>query len=219
MTRVKICGVTEAAHAIAAAEAGADFVGVVFAGSPRRVSLAQARAIASAVRASGSSFPKLVGVFANDPLEDVAAAVEAVPLDMTQLSGDEPLEYLEQTPKPAIRAVHLTPGQPGPEALSTGRRGLAALKGTGALPLLDAKAGGRYGGTGLALDRAVVRELALETDFLLAGGLTPENVAHVVAEVRPWGVDVSSGVETNGRKDAAKIRAFVAAVRGAAGSR
>ena len=83
----------------------------------------------------------------------------------------------------------------------------------GVTPLLDAKVDARYGGTGRRFDHAAARDAARRHDFLLAGGLTPENVAEAVAEVRPWGVDVSSGVETGGAKDPAKIRAFIQAVR------
>ena len=90
---------------------------------------------------------------------------------------------------------------------------LDALRALGTTPLLDAKVDARYGGTGRRFDHAAAREAARKHDFLLAGGLTSENVAEAVAGVRPWGVDVSSGVETGGVKDAAKIRAFIEAVR------
>ena len=210
MTHVKICGISRREDAEAAA--GADFIGLVFADSPRRVTLEQARALVEAVR-SRPDPPKTVGVFANNPLDDVNETARALALDYVQLSGDEPDDDLRRVEAPVIRAVHVQagPGQrPDPAALAAR---LDALHALGVTPLLDAKVDARYGGTGRRFDHASARDAARRHDFLLAGGLTPENVAEAVAEVRPWGVDVSSGVETAGAKDPAKIRAFIEAVR------
>ena len=211
MTHVKICGISRPEDAEAAA--GADFIGLVFAESPRRVTVEQARALVEAVR-SRPDPPKAVGVFANNPLDEVNETAHALALDYVQISGDEPDDYLRRVEAPVVRAVHVEagPGRPDPAALAAR---LDVLRALGATALLDAKVDARYGGTGRRFDHASARDAARDHDFLLAGGLTPENVAEAVAEVRPWGVDVSSGVETGGAKDAAKIRAFIEAVRAA----
>ena len=214
MTYVKICGLSRVADVEAAA--GADFIGLMFAESPRHITLDQARALVDAVRSLPSP-PKAVGVFANNPIDEVNETARALALDYVQISGDETDDYLGGLEAPVIRSVHVEAGvgqRPDPAAL--GAR-LDALRTLGATPLLDAKVDARYGGTGRRFDHDAAREAAREYDFLLAGGLTPENVAQAVAGVRPWGVDVSSGVETNGVKDPAKIRAFIQAVRSADG--
>ena len=212
MTHVKICGISRQEDAEAAA--GADFIGLMFAVSPRRVTLEQARALVEAVR-SRPDPPKAVGVFANNPLDEVNKTAHALALDCVQISGDEPDDFLGGLEAPVIRSVHVEAraGQ-RPDTAALAAR-LDALHALGATPLLDAKVDARYGGTGRRFDHAAAREAARDHDFLLAGGLTPENVAEAVAGVRPWGVDVSSGVETGGVKDAARIRAFIEAVRGA----
>ena len=212
-TKIKICGIIEPRHAIVAAEAGADFIGMVFAESPRRVTIGQARQIVSAVRELPGTAPRMVGVFANSPREEIEATAEALDLDFIQLSGDEPEEMLEALRLPLIRAIHMRLDQPAPVALLSARRAVATLQALDVLPLLDTRAQGLLGGTGQRFDHSVAEELARETDFLLAGGLDPDNVHEVIARVQPWGVDVSSGVETNGSKDGAKIRAFVQMVR------
>ena len=217
MSKIKICGVTQPSHALAAAEAGADFIGMVFAPSQRRLSREQAKAIAEAVRGSGGPQPKLVGVFVDADPREVNSIADEVGLDMAQLSGDEDVDYLSEIERPAIKVVHV-PSKPPAEVAWPGiRRGLAVLRQAEAVPLLDTEVEGQAGGTGRSFDWDVAGELAQEFDFLLAGGLTPENVAEAVARVRPWAVDVSSGVETDGVKDTAKIRAFIQAVRRAEG--
>ncbi len=212
MTYVKICGISRKADAEAAASA--DFIGLMFAESPRRVTLEQARGLVEAVR-SHPDPPKAVGVFANNSFDEVNETARTLGLDYVQISGDEPDDYVRRVEAPVIRSVHLEAGAgQRPNAAALAAR-LDALRALGATPLLDAKVDARYGGTGRRFDHAAARDAAREHDFLLAGGLTPENVAEAVAGVRPWGVDVSSGVETGGVKDAARIRAFIEAVRGA----
>ena len=210
MTYVKICGLSRVEDVEAAADA--DFIGIMFAESPRHVTLEQALFLVGAVRSLPSP-PKAVGVFANNPVDEVNETARALALDYGQISGDEADDELRRIDAPVIRSVHVeaAPGQrPDPAALAARLESLRAL---GATPLLDAKVDARYGGTGRRFDHAVARDAARHHDFILAGGLTPENVAEAVAEVRPWGVDVSSGVETGGVKDPAKIRAFLEAVR------
>ena len=169
------------------------------------------------MRGSSGPQPKLVGVFVNAEPREVNSIADEVGLDMAQLSGDEDVDYLSEIQRPVIKAVHV-PSEPPAEVAWPGvRRGLAILREAGAVPLLDTEVEGQAGGTGRPFDWEVARELAQDFDFMLAGGLTPENVAEAVARVRPWAVDVSSGVETDGVKDTAKIRAFIQAVRRAEG--
>ena len=223
MTLVKICGIREPAHALAAAEAGADFIGMVFAESRRRVTVEQAQAIARAlggapVSAVGEGTeaiqallvhkrPLLVGVFADADPETINRTAEAVGLDLVQLSGDEPWDICYKLSRPVLKAVKVRDGASAEEII-------AALR-PGAIPLLDTHVEGALGGSGRPFDWSVAAAVACRFPIVRAGGLTPENVGEAVRRVRPWAVDVSTGVETDGVKDVEKICAFVAAVRGA----
>ena len=212
MTRVKICGIKEEAHALAVIEAGGDLIGLVFAPSQRQVTPAQARQIVSAVK-SHSHAIEVVGVFVNMPAQEVNMIASSCHLDWVQLSGDEPWEYCRQITKPLIKAVRIRQGQ-RPEQiganLATGERILSSQK---HLYLLDSQVKGRYGGTGISFDWSLARQVAEQFPVIIAGGLNPDNVAQVIEMVAPWGVDVSSGVEVGGAKDIVKIRAFIEAVR------
>jgi len=218
VTLVKICGLREPAHALAAAEAGADFVGLVFAESRRQVTVEQARAIVHALgeplAAAGGGAesieallrrkrPLTVGVFAGADVETINRTAEAVGLDLVQLSGDEPWDMCDKLSRPVLKSVRVRDGTSAEEII-------AALR-PGAVPLLDTHAEGALGGTGRPFDWSVAAEVARRLPVILAGGLTPENVGEAVRRVRPWAVDVSSGVETAGVKDVGKIRAFIAA--------
>jgi phosphoribosylanthranilate isomerase len=203
--RVKICGLREVEHARAAVEAGADMLGFIFYRPVRRyVEPAAAREIA---RALPRGWAELVGVFVNEEPETMRAVAELVGLDLIQLSGDEPVEVTAALDRPVVRTVHV-------DAATTleqiGQRAAGAR-----LIHLDARQAGQYGGTGIRIDPRLAREAAALGPVLLAGGLDAANVAGAIALAEPWGVDVSSGVETDGRKDPARIRAFVAAARAA----
>lgn len=242
MVRVKICGLTTPEQAAFAAGQGADFIGLVFAEqSRRRVTLHQARAIMAAlpvpatvstrgrheaaeerapVRWFESSAqylgdrllrkrPLVVGVFADMPATIVNAIADRVGLDLVQLSGHEPWEEALAIRRPVIKAVRIAPGATATAVLDE------IEVGTANLCLLDTDSGGRLGGTGETFDWAVATEVAAEMPIMLAGGLTPHNVAGAIRAVRPWAVDVSSGVEVEGIKSAERMRAFVTAVRAA----
>lgn len=209
-TKIKICGIRDAVTARAAAEAGADFIGVVFAESRRRVSTEQALEIADAVR----DYPTgVVGVFVNAAVAEVNRLAARCGLDRVQLSGDENWEYCRQIERPLIRAVRVPPGWGEEELAGKLAEGRRELGGREAVYLLDTYDRQRYGGTGRTFDWGIAVKAAAEFPLMVAGGLTPENVGGVVAGLGPWGVDVSGGVETGGIKDAARIRAFVKAVR------
>jgi phosphoribosylanthranilate isomerase len=208
MTLVKICGLRTIEHALAAADAGADMLGLVFAESRRQVSPEQAALIAEAVRATRhAGRVSLVGLFVNEAPERMLEIARQCGLDTIQLSGEEASEMAKQLPGiPMLKAIRLD-GAPGEAGW------LHANHAPSVRLLVDAHVPGSYGGAGVLADWSRAAEMARRRPIILAGGLTPANVDAAIREVHPWGVDVSSGVETNGVKDAAKIKAFVAATR------
>ncbi|MEQ8848202.1 phosphoribosylanthranilate isomerase [Botrimarina sp.] len=209
MFRVKICGVTTPADAAQAVAAGADAIGLNFyAKSPRCVSVEAARDVADAARGA-----LRVGVFVNASAGEITAIAVLAGLNAIQLHGDEPASLLAELPAalPVVRAVRVgTEGlAPALEWLEQARR----LSRPVAALLADAAAAGAYGGSGKTADWRVLAEergRLGETPLVLAGGLTPENVAEAIRLVAPDGVDTASGVEQSpGRKDADKVAQFV----------
>ncbi len=218
MTRVKICGIRDKAHALAAIEDGSNFIGLVFAPSQRQLTPAQAGEIVNAVK-KYSEATVIVGVFVNMPATEVNRTASSCNIDWVQLSGDESWDYCRQITKPLIKAIRIKPGQRPEEIcedLATGARVLSSQR---CAYLLDSQVKSKYGGTGVTFDWELAQQAAEQFPVIIAGGLTPENVAQAIKIVSPWGVDVSSGVETGGVKDIAKIRAFIKAVRRADGSK
>ena len=201
MTRVKICGITSAEDAAAAVDAGADALGVVFApGTPRYVAPDLAAGILEAV----PPLVATVGVFVDRPLEEVLRIVSVLGLHAVQLHGQEPAAYSRRIPVPVIRAVRV--------------RDAASLRSLETYPahafLLDAYVEGLPGGTGTPISLDLARQAKGRKPVILSGGLRPETVSQAVRLVRPYGVDVSSGVEASpGRKDHAKVREFIVNVR------
>jgi len=203
-TRVKICGITRAQDAHAACAAGADALGFVFyRPSPRYVESAVAREVLRAL----PPFVASVGLFVDPTPEEVERALAAARVDLLQFHGDEPPELCERFGLPYIKAIRM---RPGVDLLEYARR----FKGDRGL-LLDAYVSGTPGGTGSSFEWSrVPPELPLP--IVLSGGLNPENVADAIRQVRPWAVDVSSGVEAaKGIKDPQRIVAFIAGVRNA----
>jgi len=215
MTRVKICGITDVAHVEAIAAAGADLISVVFAPSPRQLTLEKAEEIASAARKQGLL---AVGVFVNTPAGEVNTIASACGLDWVQLSGDEDLECCRQMEKPFIKAIHIAPDWDKEQLLAHLESHQRKLRHHSPIYLLDTQVEDKYGGTGRVFSWDIARRAAERYPVMIAGGLDPENVGKVVAELKPWGVDVSSGVESGGIKDTKKIEAFIAAVRRAKAS-
>ena len=215
MTRFKICGLRETGHAVAAADSGADFLGFNFVhGVRRRLSEERGQAVISGYRAlSGDGGPKLVGLFANQTLEEVNRTVGRCGLDLAQICGDEPLDYLDGVDVPVIRQIRVRVDGPIDRTVAETLGAVSAITDRGHMALLDRHVAGALGGTGLSFDWDVARQVAERYDILLAGGLSPDNVASAIERVRPWAVDVSSGVETGGVKAPDKILAFARQVR------
>lgn len=212
MTRVKICGIRQKIHALAAAEAGADFIGLIFAPSQRQVTPVQAEKIAAAVKQSGHA-TEIVGVFVNMPATEVNKIADACHLDRVQLSGDEPWEYCCEINKPLIKAVRVSRWQSPQEICEVLANGASVLAHQKHVYLLDSRVKGKFGGTGMTFNWSLARQVAEHFPVIIAGGLTPENVARAIRMVAPWGVDTSSGVEVDGVKHVARIRAFIESVR------
>jgi phosphoribosylanthranilate isomerase len=237
MTRIKICGCMRIADAVAAAEAGADFIGIMFAQSRRRVSPEEAALIVRAVgtplremeqdepppmhpgryptveawfqhgaealdRLLARKRPLVVGVFQDQPIDEVNQIADESGIDLIQLSGDEPWSDCLVANRQAIKVLHERPGMTAAEIS-------AYIQPDAALAfMLDPSHG-----TGATGDWTIARDVAERIPLWLAGGLTPGNVAAAITAVGPWCVDVASGVETNGAKDPAKIAAFIAAAK------
>lgn len=198
MTRIKICGITRAEDAWEAAAAGASAIGMVFwPGSPRAVDVTTARAVVAALPAGVPA----IGVFVNQSVDEINAAIDGVGLFGVQLHGDEPLEMIGRIRRPVIRAASLDDA-----AIIDSLPAAVTL-------LLDAADPRQRGGTGRTIDWQAAAAIARRRPVVLAGGLTPLNVEEAVRVVRPYAVDVSSGVElAPGVKDHARIRAFADAV-------
>lgn len=213
MTIIKICGIKTLPDALAAIEAGANYLGFNF--YPKSVRFIEKDACAQITSVLKRKHPqiKLVGVFVNSSVAEVQNILEACSIDLAQLHGDETPEMLNQLTPRAFKAFRGASENIG-----------AYVRNEAPACLLDASVKGAYGGTGVRADWSAAAELAKRYPILLAGGLNLNNVAEAVRQVRPWGVDVASGVEVPprlggktgpGTKDAGKMKAFVQAVRSA----
>lgn len=212
MTKVKICGLSRVEDALLAGQAGADFLGVVFAPSRRQISLRKALELVKAVDGLNPR-PAVVGVFVNSAAGEVNHIADYCRLDWVQLSGDEGWDYCQRIDRAIIKVIHVPVGKTTGEILADIEIGYRLPLEHRLVCLLDSRVGGVYGGTGQAFDWQLVEEVSARFPVIVAGGLTPVNVVQLLQVVQPWGVDVSSGVEVNGVKSVEKIKAFVSAVR------
>lgn len=188
MTKVKICGLSTVEAVETAVLAGADYIGFVFAASKRQVSLEQAQELAK--RVTGKT--KIVGVFVSPSLEDLELAIGRVPLDMVQIHGTFDEVLIPLISVPVIRAIQLTDQE-------------AQVSSQADYLLFDAP----VAGSGQTFDWGLLKDQKIQQDFFIAGGLTVDNVRQARETFQPYAVDVSSGVETDGRKDIEKIKAFI----------
>jgi phosphoribosylanthranilate isomerase len=210
---VKICGLREPEHAAAAAAAGADMIGFIFAPARRQVTAAAARACIAAARAAAPGRSLFaVGVFVDAPSSEMARIADEAGIDALQLHGSETPDSLQQLPVPVLKAFRPQPGTEATQVVAEidrYRSGHTPPVGI----LIDGYTEGAPGGTGARADWQRAKEVGAIFPFLLAGGLDPDNVGAAIREVRPLGVDVSSGVEVDGVKTADRIEKFIHAAR------
>lgn len=217
--KVKICGLRDTENALAAAHAGADFLGFSFVeGVRRQLQPIEGQMIVRGFRIRGfrrgQDGPKLVGLFRNQPADFVNNVARHADLDYVQLCGEEDESYTSAMWKPVFRQVRVREGA-SPDALAAE---VAPHLAAGRFVLLDRYDAKVPGGGGVTFDWAAAEGVASKQGVLLAGGLTPDNVRLAIERLRPWGVDVSTGVESDGVKDPAKIQAFIAAARSGSAS-
>ncbi len=208
---IKICGLREPEHAVAAAEAGADMIGFIFAPTRRYVSPGVARRAINAAKAVSHGNLVAVGVFVNTAAGDMNAIADEAGLDIIQLSGDERPSDVIGVNRPVIKAL-----RPRPDTTAADLVGVVE-QWNQVIPtvtfLVDGYHPGHFGGTGARADWQLASMLAANQPMMLAGGLDPGNVAEAITTVAPLGVDVSSGVEIGGRKDSETIREFIRQAR------
>lgn len=209
---IKICGITEIEQALAAAGEGADFIGLVFAPSRRMIKVTRAAEIIQAVRRRQNP-PAVAGVFVNSSAMEVNVTADYCELDYIQLSGEETWDYCRHLKRPVIKTLHVAAASTPQSIIDEIQTGYQVLPAERLIFHLDTRVEGLYGGTGRTFDLQLAQEVAARYPVIIAGGLTCGNASQIVKQVRPWGVDVSSGVETGGKKDIRKIKEFIRAVR------
>lgn len=212
MTLLKICGIRELEHAQVAAESGASLIGFVFVPVRREVKPEIAREILETVRQAHADSPAAVGLFVNESSETINRIVAEVGLDLVQLHGDESPELANELDVPAVKALRPDAGQ----TEAAVREAVEAYLSTFQAVQLDSHVPGQWGGTGVKGDWELAANLARDYPLVLAGGLSPENVVEAISSVAPAVADVSTGVETDGRKDVEKIRQFISNARSVA---
>jgi phosphoribosylanthranilate isomerase len=212
MIKIKICGLTDIEAAKVAVESGADYLGIVFAPSRRQLSLKDAKKLADGIHQLKQP-PPVIGVFVNAPASEINNTASLCNLDLVQLSGDESWRYCRQIEYPIVKVIHIKDDTEPKHVLNEMAMGLQTPLKTTPLFLLDSSGGDYGGGSGVVFDWQLAATVATQFPVIIAGGLNASNVAELIKKVRPWGVDVSSGVESDGVKDAVKIGEFINAVR------
>lgn len=201
-TKVKICGITNLADARYASGAMADYLGFIFYDkSPRFIDPAEAGAIINWIEG-----PEKIGVFVNQPLDDVNRIAKESGLDMVQLHGTESLEYCQLIEKPLIKVIHISPDYDVEELKAS----VLLYADVATYLLFDSKIGNQWGGTGKAFNWEILKDIVGDVPFFLSGGLNPDNLKQAIDTVKPFAVDISSGVEEEpGIKDFEKIDAIM----------
>ena len=201
---IKVCGIRTVEHALVAAHAGADCIGLIFAPARRQITPEQGNLIVLALRDAGLH-TQTVGVFVNESSAMINSIASTVGLDIIQLSGDEPATMADELRLPLLKALRLDGSANERDWMNRADERIRLH--------VDAHVAGSYGGAGVLADWGRAQTLAIHTPIVLAGGLDPANVANALHAVQPWGVDVRSGVETDGIKDNLKIHQFIVAAR------
>ncbi len=213
--RVKICGLRDAANALVAADAGADYLGFVFVeGVRRQLQPDEGQWITEGYlggRRGVPNGPQMVGLFRNQSIDWVRHVAERCHLHIAQLCGDEDPSYADELIVPVLKQIRVREGETAAEVRSRVEPWIDA----GYMAVLDAYDPATPGGAGNTFDWSAAEGVVEREGVLLAGGLNPENVSEAVQRLNPWGVDVSSGVETDGNKDPDKIRDFIDAAKAA----
>jgi phosphoribosylanthranilate isomerase len=215
LTKVKICGISDVATALSAATSGADYIGLVFAKSPRQVNPDQAAAISQVVHRLAEP-PQVVGVFVNLEPDEVNRLADYCRLDMVQLSGDEDPDYCRQIQLPFIKSIHIGPSTTA-EELYRRVEAYCSVSNTMTPVLLDNRPDKRYGGSGTAFDWGLAVETSASFPLIVAGGLGTDNVGKMIEMVHPFGVDASSRLEKEGAKDHILIDEFIRRAKSAGG--
>jgi phosphoribosylanthranilate isomerase len=203
-TRIKFCGCTDVQDVMLAVQTGADAIGMIFAPSPRRITESAAKHIAERL----PPFITPVGVFVNPTLDDIARARAIFPDLVVQLHGDESPSFVSSIDGKVIKTIHVAADEKDGDAIER-----AANRHPRAILLFDTQLNGARGGTGVSFPWRLIAPIAQERQIIVGGGLTPDNVSNCVRTIRPFGVDVRSGIESDNRKDPLKMRAFVQAVK------
>ena len=213
--RVKICGLRDSANALIAADAGADYLGFVFVeGVRRQLPPDEGQWITEGYlggRQGVPNGPQLVGLFRNQPIDWVRHVAERCHLHIAQLCGDEEPSYANELIVPVLKQIRVKEGETAAEI----RARIEPWLDAGHMAVLDAYDPSTPGGAGNTFDWSAAEGVVEREGVLLAGGLNPENVSKAVQRLNPWGIDVSSGVETDGSKDPDKIRDFIDAAKSA----
>lgn len=201
-TKVKICGITSLEDARFVAGALADYMGFIFyEDSPRHVTPAKAGAMINWIEGT-----QCVGVFVNQPLDDVNMIARQTGIDLVQLHGNENPDYCSLVDKPVIKAIHIKEG----DSTSELNKRIEPYHDQVDYLLFDTKVDGKWGGTGQSFDWSILNEVTQGLPYFLSGGLNPDNIREACKQVKPYAVDVSSGLESEpGIKDFAKIEAFM----------
>ena len=214
MTKLKICGLKDYDSANIAIESGADFLGFVFVpGASRCLEINHAKKIIEKLKIKHTDrLPNLVGLFANQTIGRVNKIVNNLNLDLAQLCGDETHEYVKAIDIPTIKQVKVVEYNQLDISIAKVREQVESILSYGSMIVLDKYESSSYGGTGKKFNWDIAAELSGTYNLILAGGLNCDNIVDAISQVAPWGVDVSSGIETGGIKDESKIRKFSASV-------
>tara|TARA_Y100001960_G_scaffold115932_1_gene124191 strand:- start:40 stop:696 length:657 start_codon:yes stop_codon:yes gene_type:complete len=206
---IKMCGNRSLEDLQIATASGADLLGIIFADAWRRISVEKAAEMLGAFRYTEESTPPIVGVFVDQTVVEVNSIAEKLNLDMVQLHGHENKDYWASIERPLIIAKRIPSTATETEIRTTLEPVFEYAEDKKAMALIEPLVEGQPGGTGASMDFKTAKMITQTYPCILAGGLTPENISGVINDVRPWGVDVSSGVETNKKKDPNKIARFI----------